>query len=80
MNSALAATVLIFGLIVYMVVVPPAIDQLAGEMTPDNDEFADNTDLVHKVAVWWAPLFMGVGIIIWAFAAAARQEGYFGED
>lgn len=69
---------LIFGLIVYMVCIPPSADSLVEYMVPSNPEWAEAQDYAHKAAVYYIPVVYGFGILVWGFVAATREEGYHG--
>ncbi len=69
---------LIFGLIVYMICVPPAADNLIGVMNPSDPDYSASQQFAHKAAVFYIPVIYGFGILVWGFAAATRREGYYG--
>ncbi len=69
---------LIFGLIVYMICVPPLADNLVEYMVPSGEFGVGAQQFAHKAAVFYIPVIYGFGILVWGFAAATRREGYYG--
>jgi predicted Kef-type K+ transport protein len=69
---------LIFGLIVYMIAIPPVADYLIVVMAASYPAYASSQELAHKAAVLYIPIIYGFGILLWGFAAATREEGYYG--
>lgn len=79
MKAGIVVLIMMFLLVVYMVVVPTTLDHLAPVMTtPEGSEFEGQTSMVQQVATVWVPLFWGIGLFIYGFAAVSKEESYAG--
>lgn len=70
--------VLIFGLVVYMLTIPTAMDFIVPALVPESAEYQNVADMAHKTANLYIPMAAGIGILVWGYAAATREEGYGG--